>query len=114
MEQVLFFILWAALIFLMMRFGCGKHIMGHHHGSGSTANRDGDAGGSEVRWVPPRKDTDPVCGKVVATDKAKPSVHAGDVYYFCSRECREVFEAAPDLYVGRGKPNPPALEHSHG
>ena len=49
----------------------------------------------------------------MTTDKAKPSVYAGNVYYFCSRECREVFEAAPNLYVGGGDPNHPNLEHSH-
>ena len=53
-----------------------------------------------MRWIPPAKDVDPVCGKTVSTATAKPSVHEGSVYYFCSRECREVFEAAPEQYVG--------------
>ena len=113
MEALLYFAVWAGLIFLMMRFGCGAHIMGHGHGNGQTQNEPGKAGNPEVRWVPPNKDTDPVCGKTVTTDKAKPSVYAGNVYYFCSRECREVFEAAPDLYVGGGDPIHPKLEHSH-
>ena len=111
MEALVYFAVWAGLIFLMMRFGCGAHVMGH--GPGKVQNKPGKAGDPEVRWVPPKKDTDPVCGKTVTTDKAKPSVYDGNVYYFCSRECREVFEAAPDLYTGRGDPDHPKLEHSH-
>ncbi len=113
MEALLYFAFWAGLIFLMMRFGCGAHIMGHGHANGQAEAEPGKSGDREVRWVPPAKDTDPVCGKTVTTDKAKPSVYDGSVYYFCSRECREVFEAAPDLYKGDGGPNRPKLEHSH-
>ena len=113
MEALLYFAFWAGLIFLMMRFGCGAHVMGHGHGNGMTQNKAGKADSPEFRWVPPKSDTDPVCGKTVSTDKAKPSVYDGNVYYFCSRECREVFEAAPDLYAGGGDPNQPKLEHSH-
>ena len=113
MEALLYFALWAGVFFLMMRFGCGSHIMGHGHGKEQAQNKPGEAGNLEFRWVPPKKDSDPVCGKTVATDKAKPSVYAGNVYYFCSRECREVFEAAPDVYVGGGDDKHPKLEHSH-
>ena len=113
MESLLFFIFWAALIFLMMRFGCGAHVTGH---GGSSSKSDGPAASSEsekLRWVPPETDVDPVCGKTVKTERAKPSVHDGAVYYFCSRECREAFEAAPELYIDDGKPDQRALEHSH-
>lgn len=113
MEPLIYFAVWAGLIFLMMRLGCGSHIMGKGHGSKETRNEPASAGGSEVRWVPPAKDIDPVCGKMVTTAKAKPSVHAGNVYYFCSRECREVFEAAPDQYPGINDTNQQKLEHSH-
>ena len=113
MEALLYFALWAGVFFLMMRFGCGAHIMGHGHGKERVQSEPGKPGDPELCWVPPMKDSDPVCGKTVATDKAKPSVHAGNVYYFCSRECREVFEAAPDVYVGGGDDNRPKLEHSH-
>ena len=112
MEALLYFILWAGLIFLMMRFGCGAHVTGHRRGRGERVG-SGSAGDDAVRWVPPSRDTDPVCGKTVVTDKAKPSVHAGNVYYFCSRECREIFEAAPDLYTGNGDERTAGLEHHH-
>mgnify|MGYP002639934770 CR=1 FL=1 len=93
MSSLLWFAVWAAAIFLMMRFGCGAHVMGH-----SQHGKQAD-GGEEPRWVPPDADTDPVCGKTVKTANAKPSVFDGHVYYFCSRECREVFEAAPEQYA---------------
>ena len=112
MEALLYFAFWAGLIFLMMRLGCGAHIVGQGNSGEKVQGHSGDTGSVDVRWVPPKKDTDPVCGKTVATGKAKPSVYAGNVFYFCSRECREVFEAAPELYVG-GNTNPPNREHSH-
>ena len=113
MEPLIYFVVWAGLIFLMMRIGCGAHIMGKGHGNRQTQGGSGNADGSELRWVPPAKDTDPVCGKAVTTEKAKPSVYAGNVYYFCSRECREVFEAAPDQYVIVANASQQKLEHSH-
>jgi YHS domain-containing protein len=113
MEALIYFLLWAVFIFLMMRFGCGAHIMGHgqrQHDQKGPAARRGD-----MRWVPPETDTDPVCGKKVRTDQARASVHDGMVYYFCSRECRERFEAAPDLYEGSGaEAQPKKLESANG
>ena len=111
MQALFHFAIWAGLFFLMMRLCGGARIMGHGHTQpqSETGNQDKP----ELRWMPPKKDTDPVCGKTVTTDKAKPSVYAGNVYYFCSRDCREVFEAAPALYVGDSDPNQPKLEHSH-
>lgn len=32
MPTYLYFLLWGAFFFVMMRFGCGAHIMGHGHG----------------------------------------------------------------------------------
>lgn len=114
MEALLYFALWAGLIFLMMRFGCGAHVMGHGHGRDTAGGGVGKAvEHATIRWVPPETDMDPVCGRAVKTDNAKPSVYDGDVYYFCSRECREVFEAAPEAYLGSDKPNTPEPEHSH-
>lgn len=69
MNELAYFMFWAGILFLMMRFGCGAHVMGHGR------------------------------GKTVSTETAKPSVHDGHVYYFCSRDCRERFEAAPEQYL---------------
>jgi len=60
MEAVIYFLIWGALIFLMMRFGCGAHVMGRGHGQhgsyGTSSGRD------ELRWVLPETDVDLVCG----------------------------------------------------
>lgn len=114
MESLLYFAFLAGLIFLMMRFGCGAHIMGHDHGKAKRSS-DGAAGSTEnLRWVPPETDFDPVCGKTVRTDRARSSVLDGTVYYFCSRECREIFEAAPEQYIGGGVlSGDKKLERSH-
>jgi YHS domain-containing protein len=113
METLLYLALWGAAIFLMMRFGCGAHMMGHGHGHERGAKKDGQQPAGEMRWVPPETDTDPVCGKAVSTGRAKSSVHAGNVHYFCSHECREAFEAAPDRYAGGGDTGPRKLGRSH-
>ena len=34
MPTYLYFLLWGALFFVLMRFGCGVHIMGHGHKHG--------------------------------------------------------------------------------
>jgi YHS domain-containing protein len=105
MSTLLSILLWAVITFLMVRLGNTLRL------PAPTGSSKGD--GPRLRWVPPAKDVDPVCGKTVTTDKAKPSVYAGNVYYFCSRECREVFEAAPHFYVGSRDADQQNLEHSH-
>lgn len=117
MDALLYFALWAGLVFLIMRLGCGAHIMGRGRGKQGDPAPNIPAGGpSEVpRWVPPETDIDPVCGKAVDTATAKSSVHHGWVYYFCSADCRARFEVDPETYLCKGGPQRPArLEHSHG
>ncbi len=44
--------------------------------------------------------TDPVCGMQVEEGKAAgTSEHAGKTYYFCSRGCKEKFDADPGRYA---------------
>jgi YHS domain-containing protein len=95
-ENVLYLLLWAGLFFVMMRYGCGAHIMGHghHHDTGTDSNNGGN-----VRWLPPDQVVDPVCGMTVQTANAKTAVQDGHVYYFCSENCRQKFEAAPASYA---------------
>lgn len=131
MEQILPLLLWGGFFFVMMRFGCGAHMFGHRHGhqnqqdAQSHQNQAGaqhgqghghsvpaphqaQVDGIKSRTEIPQRYRDPVCGNEVSADKAKTSFHAGEVYYFCSRECREVFEAAPDTYLS-GREIPPAF-----
>jgi YHS domain-containing protein len=113
MSTLLYFLFWAALFFLMMRFGCGAHIMGHGHGQ-HEAPGDG-TGAVQPRWVPPETDIDPVCRKSVPTDTAKSAVYRGAVYYFCSAEHRDSFEAAPERYIGsQASTDAKSMEHHHG
>ncbi len=113
METLLYIALWGALIFLMMRFGCGSHVMGHGHGRHGGHSTDGASKSTGTRWVPPDKDVDPVCGMTVVPKEAKSTVYDGTVYYFCSPDCRDKFEASPASYlVGRGDSQ--HKEHHHG
>ena len=108
MEKVLYLLFWAALFFVMMRFGCGAHIMGHGgHG------RRGSHEGSCDRLREPATAIDPVCGMTVATSGAKSSIHRGKAYYFCSADCRDKFEAAPQQFAGEEAAPSAGGEHHH-
>ena len=101
--SILYFLLWAGAFAVMMRFGCGAHVMGHGR------RRDG--------WKTPDQTVDPVCGMSVRTAAARSTLHAGQVYFFCSQACREKFEAAPATYLKTGVGvAPPAQqqENRHG
>lgn len=44
---------------------------------------------------------DPVCGMEVDDRSAKERVtHEGTTYYFCSEDCKDEFQAAPEDYIG--------------
>jgi YHS domain-containing protein len=73
---------------------CGSH-------GGSHANKAGGKGKS--RYIAPEEFVDPVCGKTIFTDDAKPSVHDGQPYYFCSNDCRNIFEASPSDFASQSK-----------
>jgi len=46
---------------------------------------------------------DPVCGMVVDPRKAVyKTVYKGEVYYFCSKRCKDLFERDPEYYLSRG------------
>jgi len=91
MQSVVYLLFWAVLFFVMMRFGCGAHMMGHgHHGRHHDENDSRQA---------PVEARDPVCGMTVAIAGAKSSVFQGHPYYFCSSKCRDTFEAAPESFT---------------
>ena len=113
METLIYFLLWAALLAVMLRFGCGAHILGHGQGHAPTQGRTPPGSQGERRWAPPERDRDPVCGMTVETAKAKTSVYDGQVYYFCSSDCRETFEAAPTAYAKPASPAEAAHEPHH-
>jgi YHS domain-containing protein len=78
-------LLWGGLFFIMMRYGCGAHMMGGH--GGHSGHTSGNA-------------KDPVCGMDVDPRKATAAAaHEGKTYYFCSTSCRNKFEQAPEKYL---------------
>lgn len=87
MERVLSFLLFAGMFYLMMRFGCGAHMVHGHSGH----TEGGGHGGSPV---------DPVCGMEVAPASGYSRMYEGREYRFCSRQCLDQFDATPERYLG--------------
>jgi len=100
-------LLWGGVFFLMMRYGCGRHMMGGH-GHGGHGGRGDAAPGGGVK--------DPVCGMSVdPKNAAAAAVHGGNTYYFCSTSCRDKFEPAPQQYIGAAaQGGDPHGGHHHG
>ena len=115
METLIYFALLAGLFFLMMRFGCGSHVMGHGRGQGHQGHGGSVPPAAAGRWTQPQTEIDPVCGMTVSTDNARSSVHHGTVYYFCSAQHRDQFEADPERYTGTSSDHETKeMEHSDG
>ena len=113
-STVIYFLIWAGIFALMMRFGCGAHVMGHGHRHDESAGERGHTPENSASLNPPERDVDPVCGMSIRTAEAKSAVYAGRAYYFCSQTCREKFEAAPSNYLkAQGLGSMPE-EHHHG
>ena len=88
LKSLLSILLWGGFFFLMMRYGCGAHMMDGHGKHGSP----GESGETK----------DPVCGMAVNPQgAAAASVHGGNTYYFCSASCRDKFEQDPAKYAGQ-------------
>ena len=83
-------LLFAALFYLMMRFGCGAHMV---HGHGKRARQG--TGSGEVS-VPAK---DPVCGMEVQPGEGYAKMYEGRQYRFCSRRCLDQFEAESQRYA---------------
>jgi YHS domain-containing protein len=110
MDGWLGILVFGALFFLMMRFGCGAHMMrGHgkeaggahagHGGCGVGHDASAGAQSSPVKSLPSQdSERDPVCGMTVVAGQGYRKFHNGTSYSFCSKECLERFEAEPDRY----------------
>ncbi len=104
-QTVLYFVVWGLIIFAVMRFGCGAHVMGHgHHHRGSNGGRG---------WNPPKTDTDLVCGMAVDPKVSKSSIYDAHAYYFCSQDCRQKFEDSPARYIAHTAGSVQTMEHRH-
>ncbi len=86
MEGWFTLLLFAVLFFVMMRYGCGAHMMHHNkHHNKSTEHESND--------------TDPVCGMKVDPDHAYSKTVNGKMWRFCSRSCLDSFEANPARFI---------------
>lgn len=95
-------VLWGGLFFVMMRYGCGAHMMGGHDHGGHGGHTSGDI-------------KDPVCGMAVDPQKATAaSAYEGKTYYFCSTSCRNKFEHAPEKYLAASNTDEQQQGRHHG
>ena len=81
-------LMFAGFFYLMMRFGCGAHMI-HGHG--------GHAG--QGHGTPEGSTKDPVCGMDVPPGAGYSEVHQGRQYRFCSRKCLDQFDSEPQRYA---------------
>ncbi|MEQ8289030.1 MAG: YHS domain-containing protein [Gammaproteobacteria bacterium] len=83
MEGLGSFLLFALFFYLMMRFGCGAHMVhGSHTHSHSQPNH-----------------ADPVCGMHVEPDKGYGKIYESQLYRFCSKNCLDKFDDNPEQYL---------------
>jgi YHS domain-containing protein len=47
---------------------------------------------------------DPVCGMQVDEKKAPTSIFQGTEYAFCGPQCKAIFDAQPEAFVGTKEP----------
>jgi YHS domain-containing protein len=94
MEGLGSLLIFAGLFYLMMRFGCGAHMV--HGGHGKHGEHDGH-GGSDVTHV------DPVCGTEVDPQEGYGKMYQRELYRFCSRNCLDKFEAEPDKFLRKAE-----------
>ncbi len=112
LQDVVYYVFLAGLFFMMMRLGCGAHIMGHgHNHPPSDPDRDTATG---IPSHQTGEEIDPVCGTSVLTSTAKTSAYRGGIYYFCSQKYREAFEAAPASYTKTVNAGLHEKDHHHG
>jgi YHS domain-containing protein len=92
MEGLGSLLLFAVFFYVMMRFGCGAHMI---HGHGGHSGQNGHAGAN----APKGDRKDPVCGMEVAEGEGYSKMHLGRQLRFCSRKCLDQFESSPGRYV---------------
>jgi len=94
MDGLLSLLLFAAFFYLMMRFGCGAHMVHGSHGGHEHETH----GGSGTKETPA---TDPVCRMPVEPGQGYSKNHGGRLLHFCSRKCLDKFEAEPQRYLAQ-------------
>ena len=94
MNEWIWIALYVGFFFLMMRYGCGAHMMGHHHSKDDPDSyHDISHDRSDSKFI------DPVCGMPVPRDEGYGKMYKAVPYRFCSRTCLDRFDADPARYV---------------
>jgi YHS domain-containing protein len=101
MDFLVYVLLWGGVFLLLQRFGYRGQVGGIGRGQPCESSQGPERSPKQLGWTAPKAAVDPVCGQAVQTNSARSSVDDGAVHYFCSRECRERFEAAPKLYFAQ-------------
>jgi YHS domain-containing protein len=91
MRGLLTLLLFAGFFYLMMRFGCGAHMVHGQSSHGHEGHGGSGAGDSSAK--------DPVCGMLVEPGQGYTKNHEGRVLHFCSRKSLDSFEAEPQRYI---------------
>lgn len=103
MDGLLTLLLFAGVFYVMMRYGCGAHMVhghGGHSSHGSHASQGNSVGHAMRAEVPIASATDPVCGMDVDPKTNYGRRVAGKEFRFCSRKCLDRFDDNPSAYVG--------------
>ena len=87
MDGLISLLLFAGAFYLMMRFGCGAHMVHGSHG------KHGHNDGTDVKHI------DPVCGMQISPQEGYGKMHDGRLFRFCSRNCLDKFEEEPDSFL---------------
>jgi len=95
MQGWLWLLVWAAFFYLMMRFGCGAHMVHGGHGGHGNGEHEGHAGHGAAAGSA----KDPVCRMAIEPGHGYSEVYEGREYHFCSRKCLDKFDAEPQRYV---------------
>ncbi len=90
MDRLISFLLFAAFFYLMMRFGCGAHVVHGSHGDHEHEGHHGEDKGSSK---------DLVCGMPVESGQGYAKHVQGRELHFCSKQCLDKFEAEPQRYL---------------
>lgn len=89
MDGLVTLLIFVVFVYLMMRFGCGAHLI---HGKQCNHSPKHLKNEKEQR-------IDPVCGKSVDATQGYAKLHGDDTHWFCSRACLDEFEAHPSQYA---------------
>lgn len=91
MEGLLSLLLFAGFFYVMMRFGCGAHMVHGGHG--------GHTSDSKTSHL------DIVCGMTVQEDQGYGKMYQGQLYRFCSKNCLNKFDDDPEKYINNPQTN---------